>query len=47
MGFEPIAAAKDVTAVVLCEDEENGDFVRAAHGWMDAMRNAYEVRRAR
>ncbi|KWU47276.1 hypothetical protein RHOSPDRAFT_30692 [Rhodotorula sp. JG-1b] len=42
MGFEPIAAAKDVTAVVLCEDEENGDFVRAAHGWMDAMRNAYE-----
>lgn len=42
MGFEPIAAAKDVTAVVLCEDEDNGTFIRAAQGWMDAMRNAYE-----
>ncbi|GAA5992731.1 hypothetical protein JCM10908_006902 [Rhodotorula pacifica] len=42
MGFEPIAAAKDVTAVVLCEEEESGSFVRAAQGWMNAMGSAYE-----
>lgn len=44
MGFEPIANAKNVTAVVICDSEDTGKLFQATYEWLLTLGSTYEVR---